>query len=265
MNDEELIKSYYDDLNRKKDTLSRYGNLKILPVNEIVKKIQNGDRDFSGVKIVGVDWTGRDLSGFNFSGSKLEWNIFNGCKFIGANFSNVFIDFCLFVNADLTKANFENSLIWDSAFDGTILNDTNFSRTDITFVIFANTNTSSANFTNARKISVYERWDDVEDGSIDAAFAILEKVNVFSTSALLALKAKLEKYRTKVEKFKAFYDTGRAFINPKGNLYNYPAISDNLLIGGGAYVDKEKGGTYTAKKEYGKKRSKDDKEVRYVK
>jgi len=265
MNTEDLIKSYYDDLNEHKDKIKKFNELKILSANEIVKKIQNGDKDFSDVRIVGVDWSRRDLSGFNFSGSKLEWNVFNRCKLAGADFSNVFVDFCAFSSADLTKANFENSLIWDSSFDGAILKDANFVKSVITYVVFADANVNAANFTNATKIAVYESWEDVGEENFDATIAIIEKLNFFPRSLLLAWKARLEKYRTKVEKFRVFYGIGRAFMNPKGNLYKYPAINNDLLIGRGVYVGEKKDNTYTKKTEYGKKRPKDDEIFGYTK
>lgn len=55
MSVEGLIKSWYEDFETHKNELKKYSDLKLLSINEIVEKIEHGDKDFSGFRIVGVD------------------------------------------------------------------------------------------------------------------------------------------------------------------------------------------------------------------
>src|SRR4030042_3114143 len=136
-----------------------WSKLKLLTANEIVDKIVKGDKDFSNVKIFGIDWARRDLSGFDFSGSKIEWCVFSGCKLNNANFSGAFLDWCLFDSADLSKSSFKNSIVYDSGFIDADISNVDFTGGDLRRLLFAN-NVGRANFTNCTQVQI---WYSIED------------------------------------------------------------------------------------------------------
>jgi len=251
---------------------SKGKGLKLLPVSEILEKIKNNDKDFSNVRIVGVDWRGRDLSGFDFSGSKLEWNLFTGCKLIGANFSNTYMDFCVFDKAELSKADFRGSLVWDCLFEDAIKDKTDFSDSDIRYASFINcninANINAANFDNVTKFNFFTSWDEIgkyiENVNFDTSIAmrLLNTLNI-PHSKILVFKTMMENIAKRAENFKAIYLVGSRFANPYGDLYNSKSNRteniDRYFSQSGIYFDKE--GAYTKKTFYGHKNKKQDRRI----
>ncbi len=216
-----------EEINKKRD----WSKLKLLAANQIVDKIVKGDKDFSNIRIFGVDWARRDLSGFNFSGSKIEWCVFSGCKIKNANFSGAFLDWCLFESADLSKSNFKNSIIWDSGFLEADLTDVDFSNSDLEYVLLGST-IGRPNLTNCIQIKV---WYSLEEAFRDrgpdteSIIRYIEKAGL-PISQALTFKVKINEAKSSAEKFRLFYDMGRQAFNPEGNLnlYSFKKVGEVL-------------------------------------
>lgn len=194
---------------------------KLLTGMEIVQKIDKGDKDFSNVRIVGLDWAGRDLSGYNFQDSVFEWVSFSNCKLNEANFSNSHIDWAMFSKADLTKADFEHADIWNAIFDSTTLNNANFKSSNLRWVVFPDGNMSAADFSGAVKFRVYTSWHDLSgapESEWNLVFDYLRKFGL-SDSQLMSFKSKILGYRSITERVKFVYDFGRDFMASSSNAY----------------------------------------------
>lgn len=247
-----LYKKDLEDLSKKRD----YSKLKLLTAGEIVDKIVKGDKDFSNVKIAGIDWARRDLSGFNFSGSKIEWCGFSGCKMKNADFSGAFLDWCLFDSADLSHSNFKNSIVWDSSFIDANLTDVNFTGSDLRYIILANI-IGRANFTKCTEIKIWhsieERLKDNDVIGFDGIRDYLKQMNLPISESLIA-KVKLNEMKSAGEQLRFMYDMGRQAFNPEGNLnlYSFKKVGKNNL---GEYSS-ENAGVYTSKIEYGAEKDK---------
>ncbi len=241
-----------DDASKKRD----WSKLKLLTAKEIVDKIVKGDKDFSNVRIFGVDWARRDLSGFNFSGSKIEWCVFSGCKIKNADFSDTFLDWCIFDNTDLSKSTFKNSITYDSIFSSSDLTDVDFSNSDLRWSLFSNNN-GRPDFKNCTQIGIFhsieEAWKTVEEsGGIEAIKFFIQKAGLPLPQGLL-FKVKFNELNSSGEKLRLFYDTGREAFNPEGdmNLYKLGKSGKKSL---GEYNTKGTG-IYTSRTEYGTKDS----------
>lgn len=219
-----------------------YADLKILPPSEIVKKFEKKEKDFSNVRIVGIDWFGRDLSGFDFSGSRLEWNIFRNCKMVGVNFSRSFLEWCDFTQADLTKSSFINSKIWNALFEGAMITDVDFSNSGLEYIAFTNANVASAKFANTTQFRVIHTWTEMTDADWESISFYLKRSKL-SLSELMMLKKDTVKFKTMGEKMKLFYDVGRKLFNPEGDIYQKISPFDKFV--GSSYGDQQ-GGAYTA-------------------
>jgi len=211
----EMYQKDLQNINKKRD----YSKLKLLPANEIINKIVKGDKDFSNVKIFGIDWARRDLSGFNFSGSKIEWCIFSGCKIKNADFSGAFLDSCLFESANLSKSNFKNSTVRGSGFLDADLTDVDFSNSDLGYTAFINI-IGRPKFTNCIQTKI---WHSIEealkeyDQNLETIRRYIEVAGL-SVPQSLTLKVKFNELASSTEKLKFFYNVGRETFNPEGNL-----------------------------------------------
>ncbi len=189
---------------------------KALTAGEIVQKIDKGDKDFSNVRIVGLDWAGRNLSGYNFENSAFEWVSFSNCKLIGANFSSAHMDWTMFSNADLTKANFEHADIWNAIFDSTTLDNANFKNSNLRWVAFPDGNMNAADFSGATKFRIYTSWHELSDATPESEwnliFDYLRKFGL-SDSQIMSFKSKILGYKSITEKVKFAYDFGREFMS----------------------------------------------------
>lgn len=97
-------------------------------LHEIFKDDVPGRADFSGCEITGFDFSQYDVSGANFKGAKLD-----GCTFQkagSANFFEAVIDGCVFAGADLAASDFQKSVINDTTFDKADLKDCNFAQAE---------------------------------------------------------------------------------------------------------------------------------------
>jgi len=247
---------------------SKSKGLKTIFVSEILEKIEKKDKDFSNLRMVGIDWRGRDLSGFDFSESKIEWNIFTGCKLVNANFSRTYIDFCIFERADLTDADFRHSVLWDSILENATINNADFSDSDIRYVDFINCNLGAAKFNNTIKFKFFTSWDEAAGENFDTGVALklLGTLNI-PRSKVLLFKTVLEGVVTKAKSFKAVYMTGSSFANPHGDLYDpktdrTKSMVDSYFPKPGSYADTET--TYLSG-QYGKEKVKRDKKTTYKK
>ncbi len=244
-----LYQKDLEDASKKKD----WSRLKLLTAKEIVDRIVKGEKDFSNVKIFGVDWARRDLSGFNFSGSKIEWCVFSGCKIKNADFSGAFLDWCIFDNTDLSKSSFKNSIILDEIFIGSNLSDVDFSDSDLRWSLFAN-NIGRPNFKNCTETKV---WYSVEDAFKDKdVLDDLENIDQWLRKAGLPIsqaltwKIKIKEMQSSTEKLRLFYNMKQSFNREEGlNLYNLGKAGKPSL---GEYKG-ESAGIYTSKTEYGAK------------
>jgi len=188
---------------------------KLLTGMEIVQKIDKGDKDFSNVRIVGLDWAGRNLSGYNFQNSVFEWVSFSSCKLIEADFSDAHIDWAMFSNADLTNANFEHADIWNAIFDSTILKNVNFKNSNLRWVVFPDGNMSAADFSGAIKFRIYTSWHELADAPESEWNILFDYLRRFGLgdSQMMLFKSKIFGYRSITEKVKFAYDFGREFMS----------------------------------------------------
>ena len=225
---------------------------KSLTAGEIIGKIDKGDKDFSNTKIVGLDWAGRNLSGYNFQNSVLQWVSFSNCKLVGANFSNALIEWTIFSNADLTKTDFTSADVWSSAFNSAILDNTSFRNANLRWVVFADANINAADFSNAFKFKVFESWrelSDLPEGDWNLIFDYMRLFGLTDSQAMF-FKSQVIKYRSTSEKIKFVYDFG---IRSFGQSDTYTALRE--------HGDTSKDG-YTSADPYASKRTKSKEEGR---
>ena len=224
---------------------------KLLTSMEIVHKIDKNDKDFSNVRIVGLDWAGRNLSDYNFQNSVFEWVSFSNCKLIGANFSKAHIDWAMFSNADLTKANFEHADIWNAIFDSTTLNNANFKNSNLRWVVFPDGNMNAADFSGAVKFRLYTSWHELSDAPESEWNIIFDYLRRFglSDSQMMLFKSKILGYRSIIEKMKFVYDFGREFMSSPTNVYT--GFSESADTSKDTYTSTD---TYTIKDPYASKR-----------
>lgn len=246
----EFYQKDLEDASKKND----WSKLKLLTAKEIVDKIVKGDKDFSNVRIFGIDWARRDLSGFDFSGSKIEWCVFSGCKIKNSNFSGAFLDWCIFDSADLPKSNFKNSIVYDSIFSNSNLKDVDFSNSDLRWSLFAN-NVGRPDFKNCTQVGIFysieEAWKKIEEGGgIEGIKFFIQRAGLPIPQALM-FKVKFNDLNSDGEKLRLFYDIGRDAINPTGNLgqYNLKQVGKPSL---GEYGKRGIDEVYVAGAEYGK-------------
>lgn len=215
--DEEVKKHEKEYAQIKKKALEK----KLLTGMEIAQKINKSDKDFSNVRIVGLDWAGRNLSGYNFQNSIFEWVSFSNCKLVDTNFSNTHIDWAMFSNADLTKANFTNSDIWNAIFDSTTLNNANFKNSNLRWVVFPDGNMSAADFSGAVKFRIYTSWHELADAPESEWNIVFDYLRRFglSDSQMMLFKSKILGYKSITEKVKFVYDFGREFMSSSQNVY----------------------------------------------
>ncbi len=232
--------------------------LKITPLTamEIIQKIDKGDNDFSNARIVGLDWAGRNLSGYNFENSILQWVSFSNCKLIKANFSNAHIEWTMFSKADLTKAKFEHADIWNTAFDSAILDDTSFRNANLRYILFADANTSAADFFGAFKFKNFENWRELSDLPESEWNVIFDYMRLFglSNSQIMFFKSQVGKVKSAAEKIKFVYNFG---ISSFGQDVYLGSSTNEISSSKGAYTSAD---AYTVADPYASKRTKSKEE-----
>lgn len=239
------------EIDEYKQAFSKILEKKPLTGMEIVQKIDKGDKDFSNTKIVGLDWAGRDLSGYNFQGSILQWVRFSSCKLVGADFSDAHIEWAMFSKADLTDVNFTSANIWSTAFDSAILDDTSFRNANLRWILFVGANTNAADFSGAFKFKIIESWHELSDLPESEWNVIFDymKLSGLSDSQIMFFKSQVSKYKSAAERIKFVYDFGMS------------SFGQDVYTGGGTEMTHSKDtyistDTYTVKDPYASKRTK---------
>ncbi len=94
---------------------------------ELLRRYQNGERDFTQVALDGgnYDLRGVTLAGANFSGTFITAD-FRGANLQAASFAKANVKTCDFRHADLRGANFSGALLEATEFKGANLRDANF-------------------------------------------------------------------------------------------------------------------------------------------
>ncbi|MGB3513972.1 MAG: pentapeptide repeat-containing protein [Microcoleaceae cyanobacterium] len=142
----------------------------IVSAEEFLRRYNEGERDFTGINLSGVDLSGKsfaadlNLSNANFNGANLSGTSFNSVDLTGAKFRDVNLresnlnsaklSEARFINTNLNKAQMNYAKLEKANFRNANLSEANLESANLTQVMFRNVNLSqaklgSANFTEA--------------------------------------------------------------------------------------------------------------------
>ena len=100
---------------------------------EDYEKAKKGERDLSETRLEGVDFSGRDLSGFVFSNADLEGANFQGANLTGVNFEHADLEKTNFIGANLTDVNFYHADLDEANLKGADIKGTNFDKAELEY------------------------------------------------------------------------------------------------------------------------------------
>lgn len=89
-------------------------------------------KDFSGKKLMGVNFSGQDLEDADFSSASIMTCSFLGANLANANFEGAKCNACDFSKANLTDAQFSDAKIIGSSFVGAVLDGCNLEEATLT-------------------------------------------------------------------------------------------------------------------------------------
>ena len=111
-----------------------------------IGELDYSTKNFSGTDLrnsfVTLDFSKQDLSGFNFTQTKIAKSDFTASNLEGADFSE----------ADIYMSNFKKTNLHDAKFRKTTFSTPDFSDADLTRADFSNASVRGANFTNANLV-----------------------------------------------------------------------------------------------------------------
>lgn len=81
-----------------------------------IKKTAEPFADLSGLRIFGIDFSGMDLRGANFSNSSFVGCVFRGANLESANFEKAKLGLSVFDKANLTSVNMKGAILDVSSF-----------------------------------------------------------------------------------------------------------------------------------------------------
>jgi len=172
-----------------------------LSPGEIIDMYKKGERDFSNVECTGNDFIGIDLSGINFSNSKLEYSGFEESNLTGANFTNCNLQWSSFRHSNLTKTNFTGAdlsyaLLNDAIVEGTILRKANLS-----WALMFNVNLHAADITDANIATLATHPSQItEAGSAIMQERLLRMKHKLPYDLWLVLKSSVNKHMYEAQK-----------------------------------------------------------------
>ncbi|MBW4550726.1 MAG: pentapeptide repeat-containing protein [Aphanocapsa sp. GSE-SYN-MK-11-07L] len=125
------------------------GEAGLLSAEELLERYAAGERDFSGIYLIHLEFgkkypMGADLSGINFRGSNLSESDFRKVNLSEANLSGADLSNCLIENANLSGANLSGANL-----KNTQMTKSNLSGADLTSADFVHTNLTGSDLTDA--------------------------------------------------------------------------------------------------------------------
>lgn len=139
---------------------------------DVIKRFQNEERDFSGIRLVVGNFDNLDLEGISFKNSILIGPTFRHANLKDADFSDAKLEFCSFFHATLINATFQNARIEATGFGEANLENTNFDNTELYWTPFMESNYSAAKLKNAKFIKVAFTWSEITENDIEEAIRI---------------------------------------------------------------------------------------------
>lgn len=149
--------------------------MKKLSSNEIIKRYDLGERDFSGVECIGGWLSGVNLSGASFKGANLSFTSFQGSDLRCCDFSQANLTWTNFVNADLTKAKMRRTKLNFAKLNEAILEGTDLSGADLSYALLFNVNLSAAKTDDATFTMAATHVSQLREQGYDFAMQSLER------------------------------------------------------------------------------------------
>jgi uncharacterized protein YjbI with pentapeptide repeats len=156
----------------------------VMTAEELLERYAAGERDFSGVDLMGINLSGADLgadwSSFNLGGNLNETNL-SGANLSSANLSGANLSVAMLYEADLSCANLSYANLNGAALIGANLTGANLSNADLSEASLGQAKFTSCNFRGTRL--VHASWGrnltDVDlSGSIGFFCGLLDDVTV---------------------------------------------------------------------------------------
>ncbi len=176
---------------------------------DIIKRFQEGEKDFSGKKVVGGNFDGLNLSGIIFRDCILTDVTFLHSDLTDADFSKSYIDVCGFSNSKLVNAKFIDCKIELTGFMNANLDKTDFTNADISWCPFFDSNHSAAEFKNATMHKVFYTVSEVSEEDFREGISRLgTKLPQIRKWRAVALGTLIDKTKEQMEGFKFAYGKG---------------------------------------------------------
>ncbi len=123
--------------------------IRIMTKEEIAKRYNDGERDFSGAVSPSSDFSGLNLSGVILRRAKLGNSSFKNCDLSGADLSFAELQDTNFENTNLQNANFSDATAFNSVFKGAKIGGAKFIAANISECNFEGCDKASADFSDA--------------------------------------------------------------------------------------------------------------------
>jgi uncharacterized protein YjbI with pentapeptide repeats len=130
--------------------------VRVMSKDEILRRYNDGERNFSGIIAPNSDFSGMNMAGIIFRRAKLAPSVFKGCNLKGADFSFAEIQDSCFDNADLRNAKFPDAILFNSSFRNAKISGASFHNAKISDCDFKGCDINSADFSGATKESAFK-------------------------------------------------------------------------------------------------------------
>ena len=141
--------------------------------SEFIAKVEEGQKEFKGIKLDFADLSGRIFQGILITDSKITFTSLRNCKFNNVVFENCEMLFAAYGFSEFTSAKFIKCKIDYSGFTMCNFENTTMTDTELTWVSFLDANVGGLEMRNCTEFSVLRNLAELTPSAIDGAMAQL--------------------------------------------------------------------------------------------
>ena len=165
-----------------------------MSVNEILTAVKEGRKDFSHIICREADFTGRNLSGCNFSHSDLSYSGFDHTNLTDADFSECNLEWTSFRFANLTRTKFFKARITYSVLNNAILKSTDMRNADLSWSLMFDCTVGEVDWKGAMIATLATDPSQITEEGVKHVERILGKIGInVSLSTALAIRFSMDK------------------------------------------------------------------------
>lgn len=211
---------------------------------EVFEQYAAGRRDFSNIRIIECDLSGKNLEGIILKNSDLFISTFRESNLTNSDFSGAKMLWSDLSRSTMTNARFEGTDLEWSALNRAIFNKTSFRNANLSNTVIFDANRGAADFSGANLSGV---WWSVSDITMEGIVEALEKLKSMGLPLYLfeEIKKALEAIEKKWEKHHGLDKKAHKIGNFYERLHKEESKFSPGEYGGGL------GGVYSKQTEYG--------------